>query len=165
MVTTLSTVEFHVFRCFQISWAADAFIRFSDFRFVADLIKGDVGGIRNPENRITDEELEVVKYGVRHSIGGPNNYYRALLWPFAEPGPDLPYPRDVTSGDPLCETPILIIWGDRDAFLSKAIPEITAKRLDTTNGSKMVCIETSSHWVQQDEPDEVIRHLSEFLKA
>ena len=143
---------------------SDLYIRLHDYKFITELFCSRETGIRNAEHQLTNEELEMMKYGVRHSITAPTNYYRALLWPFSNPGPGLVYPEDTVSGDPLKQTQILILWGDEDSFLEKAIPELTKSRLNSSNGSGMVYVKDASHWLHQDNPDVVIQHMAEFLR-
>ncbi|XP_039254906.1 epoxide hydrolase 4-like [Styela clava] len=136
----------------------------SDYKFMHQIFEGEKEGISNEQNRMTNEEFEVFKYSLSHSMNGPINYYRAAIWPFNQPGPPLLYPRIKSVGKPLHSVPILLIWGDRDAFLSKELAAKSGEYFNTNNGSKVVYVRGSSHWVQQDSPQEIIKHVVDFLK-
>ncbi|XP_039254905.1 epoxide hydrolase 4-like [Styela clava] len=149
---------------YQLPFLPEWLFRLSDYRLLGAAFNGNRGGIRNRENRLTDEELEVFKYSVRHSTSGPINFYRANVWPFYQPGPTLLYPRIRSQEKPLYGVPILLIWGNKDAFLTKELADISGKYFNPDNGSKVVFVEGASHWVQQDAPKEAMKNIVEFLK-
>jgi epoxide hydrolase 4 len=77
------------------------------------------------------------------------NYYRAVwkkpLLPAAE--------YRVTS-------PTLVIWGKRDVY---GVPELAEASVKLCVDGRIVYLDLS-HWVQHDEPEQVLNLLTEFLK-
>ena len=70
-------------------------------------------------------------------------------------------PAEMTGQFPTIDTPTLVIWGDGDVALDFStieragdfVPNLTLHRLPGV-----------SHWVQEEEPDEVNRLIGEFLQ-
>ena len=61
-----------------------------------------------------------------------------------------------TSSTNKVASPTLIIWGKNDRYLSYAMAELS---LEYCQHGKLVTLETASHWVLLDEPDEVSKLL------
>ena len=59
------------------------------------------------------------------------------------------------------DTPVLIIWGCQDAALGEALADGSMKYCTKAQLNK---IRNASHWVQQDEPDQVNRYMETFLE-
>lgn len=57
--------------------------------------------------------------------------------------------------------PVLIIWGCQDAALGEELADASVKCCDN---AKLKKIQSASHWVQQDAPDEVNKYVENFLK-
>lgn len=99
-----------------------------------------------------EESLEVLLAPFREE-GAMTGYYRANIPPPAwlGPVPELP----------AIESPTLIIWGDADAYLSTGILERTRKEI---RGPLTVeRLPGVSHWVHEEVPEMVNRHLLAFL--
>lgn len=58
--------------------------------------------------------------------------------------------------------PFMIVRGDADPYLSAAI---SAKLSDNIPSAKLVRIETGSHFIQEDEPEQITNELLSFFKA
>jgi pimeloyl-ACP methyl ester carboxylesterase len=58
--------------------------------------------------------------------------------------------------------PTLIIWGERDKFLSR---ELAEQSLAMCEAGKLVYIENASHWVQHEEPARVNAFLLKFFNS
>lgn len=58
------------------------------------------------------------------------------------------------------QTPVLIIRGDADPYLSAAIAEKLAKNIP---GAKLVRIPTGGHFMQEDEPERITKELKKFF--
>jgi len=56
--------------------------------------------------------------------------------------------------------PTLMLWGKRDLALSV---EMVQPSIDLCEHGRFVLFDKATHWVQHDEPDEVNKHLVEFL--
>ncbi len=81
------------------------------------------------------------------------NWYRALPLGL----------RDSVGSDPTpIETPTLMLWGEQDAALGKELTEGTDEFVDDLT---LRYLPDSSHWVQQDQPDEVNAMLKAFLSG
>jgi pimeloyl-ACP methyl ester carboxylesterase len=59
-------------------------------------------------------------------------------------------------------SPTLVIFGERDRYLSKELAE--PDRADVPNLERVVRLPEASHWVHHDEPERVNELLEEFLK-
>jgi pimeloyl-ACP methyl ester carboxylesterase len=81
------------------------------------------------------------------------NYYRALFR----------YPWETRALLQRVEAPVLVIWGDKDRFLSRRLAE--PPHLWVPN---LVCVKRlpdASHWVAEDRPSEVNALLLDFLRS
>ena len=78
------------------------------------------------------------------------NYYRALLR----------YPRDDLP--PEISRPVLLIWGCQDAALGEPLADASGRYCSDFQLRKL---RNASHWVQQDEPDEVNASMESFLNS
>lgn len=89
----------------------------------------------------------------RHSrrMKGPLAYYRALV-------------RDAVLGRlptmRAIDRPCLVLVGERDRHLS---PRLAEPEPDWVPQAKVVRVPGASHWLQQDAPEVVTRHLAAFL--
>jgi epoxide hydrolase 4 len=79
------------------------------------------------------------------------NYYRALL---RNPGETRALLKRI-------EAPVLVIWGERDRFLSRRLAE--PPRLWVPNLLRVERLQDASHWVAEDRPQEVNTLLLDFL--
>jgi pimeloyl-ACP methyl ester carboxylesterase len=81
------------------------------------------------------------------------NYYRALLR-------QSPSRAEARIG--LISAPTLVIFGERDRYLSNKLAE--PDRADVPNLERVVRLPEASHWVHHDEPERVNELLLEFLR-
>ena len=81
------------------------------------------------------------------------NYYRASRR--RPPGRGQGSPRPITA-------PTLVIWGERDRYLSSDLAE--PARADVPGLERVVRLPEASHWVQHDEPDRVSELLIGFFR-
>ena len=79
------------------------------------------------------------------------NYYRALLRK----------PWEMRALLQRIEAPVLVIWGERDRFLSRRLAE--PPRLWVPNLLRVERLQDASHWVAEDRPLEVNTPLLDFL--
>jgi epoxide hydrolase 4 len=80
------------------------------------------------------------------------NYYRSLLR----------NPREMRAQLKRIEAPVLVIWGERDRFLSRRLAE--PPRLWVPNLLRVERLREASHWVAEDRPREVNTLLLDFLR-
>ena len=69
---------------------------------------------------------------------------------------------DIEDKLPGLKTPVLIIRGKADVYLSG---EIAGKLHHDIPNSKLVKIEKCGHFMQEDEPEKIARHIDQFLKG
>ena len=81
------------------------------------------------------------------------NYYRAVF---------RQTPRQALARLGVVQAPTLVIWGERDRYLSKELAE--PDPADVPNLQRVVRLPAASHWVQHDEPERVNELLIEFFR-
>jgi epoxide hydrolase 4 len=84
------------------------------------------------------------------------NWYRAAV----RRGLKSYFRREKTSARRV-SVPTLMLWGKRDLALSV---EMVKPSIELCDQGKFVLFDKATHWVQHDEPDEVNKHLIEFLR-
>ena len=129
-------------RLFQLPWLPEALLRLGRFKALADTVRQ-----RARPDTVTLAALD--RYRAPGALTGMLNWYRAL-W-----GKDLP-----ASAELQIATPVLLIWGGRDAFAVRALAEASLLLCDN---SRVVYLEDATHWVQHDEPERCIEALLDFL--
>lgn len=89
------------------------------------------------------------------------NWYRAAVRPQRAAHPD-----GDTSAEPPSPTtntitvPTLMIWGARDRFLGAEMAQPSVARCED---GRLVMIDTATHWVHHEEPDQVTRLIQDFF--
>ncbi len=78
------------------------------------------------------------------------NWYRAAL-----------RARPTTMPDPRLRLPVLILWGEKDAFLLGSAARAALARCDQ---GRLESFDEATHWVHLEEPDRVNRLLIAFLR-
>lgn len=133
---------------FQVPWLAEASIKAGDFKLFQRALQ------RQPTNPTAFTDADIKRYKEAWSqpgaITGGLNYYRAALR----------YPQMINQPPQEVTAPTLVIWGERDPFLSlrllqhldRWVPKLRIERLPQI-----------SHWVQNDAAEEVNRLLIEWF--
>ena len=113
-----------------------------------------VRDLKRQSRNLPDDLLETMRRNVTQpgAATAMLNYYRANILRIAKAAPDLP----------TIECPTLLLWGERDVYLSPALAtgnepwvrKLTVHRLPGV-----------SHWVQADAPAEVNRLIAEWARA
>ncbi len=85
-------------------------------------------------------------------LNGAINYYRAS---------GRQNPKRATGRLRTITAPTLVIWGERDRYLSAGLAE--PSRADVPNLERVIRLPDASHWVQHDEPERVAEALAEFF--
>jgi pimeloyl-ACP methyl ester carboxylesterase len=80
------------------------------------------------------------------------NYYRALPHAF----------RRASSEIAPINVPVLLLWGERDAYLNLRLIEGLSRWVPNL---RVVRFPDASHWIQNDAPETVIRVMLEFLRG
>jgi pimeloyl-ACP methyl ester carboxylesterase len=133
-------------RFFRLPWLPEALLRRRHFKLLADTIRRRA----RPDN-VTPATLDRYReaWQAPGALTGMVNWYRAL-W-----RKDLPASTQLR-----LPTPLLLIWGERDAFGVRALAESSLRLCE--NG-QAVYLKDATHWVQHDEPERCIRALLDFL--
>jgi pimeloyl-ACP methyl ester carboxylesterase len=88
------------------------------------------------------------------ALSGGLGWYRAL-WSAVRSGEVKKYARRI-------RVPTIILWGERDQALGVELAEASALWLDA---GRLVRFPNASHWIVEESPDEVSRHLLEHFKT
>ena len=136
---------------FQIPRLPEEVIRAGDFALLRSVFRSDPV---QPE-AFTAEDIEryIEAMAQPGALTASLNYYRALLR----------YPGETRALLKRVEAPVLVIWGERDRFLSRRLAE--PPRLWVPN---LICVKRlpdASHWVAEDRPLEVNTLLLDFLRS
>jgi pimeloyl-ACP methyl ester carboxylesterase len=136
---------------FQIPRLPEEVIRAGDFALLRSVFRSDPV---QPE-AFTAEDIEryvgaIARPGV---LTASLNYYRALLR----------NPRETRALLQRVEAPVLVIWGEKDRFLSRRLAE--PPRLWVPNLIHVKRLPDASHWVAEDCPLEVNTLLLDFLRS
>lgn len=132
---------------FQIPGVAEAVLRAGNFWAIER-------GFRRASNPAAFTAADIERYKqaltVPGALTGGLNYYRAALW----------RPRSLFEQPQQVAAPTLVIWGERDPFLSVDLLrglDRWAPRL------RIERIKQASHWVQNEAPAEVNRLIIDFI--
>ena len=106
----------------------------------------------NP-NAFTEEDIEryVEAWSRCGDFSGPVNYYRALRYLKLRGLKERLRPIDI---------PTLVIWGDQDRYLGRALAEPPRAHVPRARVERLP---RASHWVHLDEPERVNALLLSFL--
>ena len=158
--------DFRYIFFYQTPFIPELLIEANDFGMFTRAFYDKPMGLTNKEN-MTKDDLEVFKYtfsqkGMSISraitrshvfiVAGTTtaavNYYRALLR----------YPRDPSKNQ--IKLPVLILWGCQDAALGEPLADASRNYCSDVQLKKFP---QASHWIQQDEPEEVNKSMETFL--
>ena len=136
---------------FQIPRLPEEVIRAGDFALLRSVFRSDPV---QPE-AFTAEDIERYIEAIAQpgALTASLNYYRALLR----------NPREMRALLQRVEAPVLVIWGERDRFLSRRLAE--PPRLWVPNLIRVKRLPDASHWVAEDCPLEVNTLLLGFLRS
>ena len=136
---------------FQIPRLPEKVIRAGDFALLRSAL------LRDPvrAGAITADDIEryVGAMARPGALTATLNYYRAFLR----------NPRETRALLKRIEAPVLVIWGERDRFLSRKLAE--PPRLWVPNLLPVERLPDASHWVAEDCPLEVNTLLLDFLRS
>jgi pimeloyl-ACP methyl ester carboxylesterase len=136
---------------FQIPRLPEEVIRAGDFALLRSALR------RDPvqPGALTAEDIEQYIGALARpgALTATLNYYRALL---RNPGKTRALLKRI-------EAPVLVIWGERDRFLSRRLAE--PPRLWVPNLLRVERLQDASHWVAEDRPLEVNTLLLRFLRS
>ncbi|MDQ3284656.1 MAG: alpha/beta hydrolase [Actinomycetota bacterium] len=136
---------------FQIPRLPEGVIRAGDFGLLRSVFRRDP--VRSEAMSGEDIERYVEAIARPGALTASLNYYRAILR----------YPRQTRAQMKRVEAPVLVIWGERDRFLSRRLAE--PPRLWVPDLLGVNRLPDASHWVAEDRPLEVNTLLLDFLRS
>lgn len=134
---------------FQLPWLAEWIIKRRDFWLLDRVFR------RQPTNPDAFRDEDIARY--KEALNKPSaltaalNYYRAALR----------YRGDLLDEPQTIPVPTLVLWGDRDPYLSTALTQGLDRWVPDL---RIEHLSEASHWVQNDAPDFVNRLIIDFLK-
>ncbi|ESO07815.1 hypothetical protein HELRODRAFT_75829 [Helobdella robusta] len=135
---------------FQLPLLPIVSLQMNDLSFIEDILTKKPFGCH--AGAFTGEDIEAFKYTFAEysDLCGPVNYYRAAMR------------YSSLSLEPLnkIKVPTLIIWGTEDQALDT---ELADKSKEFCDLCIVKYVEGASHWVQQDNPDDVNSLIECFL--
>ena len=133
---------------FQVPWFPEFLLSSSDYKFFDGLREGNI------KDAFTAEDVEAYKYvfSQEGAFTGPVNYYRCVFRKKDE--------EHMQSRMIKIEVPTLLIWGDDDPY----VENIADQHVDVVKDLTVRHVEKVGHWVQNESPETVNRHMREFLK-
>jgi pimeloyl-ACP methyl ester carboxylesterase len=136
---------------FQIPRLPEEVIRARDFTLLRSAFHRDP--VRPEAFTAEDIERYVEAMARPGVLTATLNYYRALLR----------NPRQTQALLERIEAPVLVIWGERDRFLSRRLAEPPSLWVPNLLGVER--LPDASHWVAEDHPREVNTLLLDFLHS
>ena len=136
---------------FQIPRLSEELIRAGDFALLRSVFRRDP--VRPGALTAEDIERYIEAIAQPGTLTATINYYRALLR----------YPVETRALLRRVEAPVLVIWGERDRFLSRRLAE--PPHLWVPNLVHVKRLPEASHWVAEDRPLEVNTLLLDFLRS
>ena len=136
---------------FQIPRLPEEVIRAGEFALLRSALRRDP--VR--PGAFSDEDVQRYVGAISRpgALTATINYYRALL---RNPGETRALLKRI-------EAPVLVIWGERDRFLSRRLSEPPHLWVPDLQGVKR--LPNASHWVAEDRPLEVNTLLLDFLRS
>jgi pimeloyl-ACP methyl ester carboxylesterase len=134
---------------FQVPWLPERLMHWGGRRTLESAYRDARPGAFTAEDFARYEEAFAGADGFR----GPINWYRAAVR--RSPGRTRALYRPIP-------VPVLVIWGEQDRFLSKAMADPDPRLVPDV---RVVRLPDASHWVQHDEPERVNALLTDFLGA
>ncbi|XP_076441555.1 epoxide hydrolase 1-like [Babylonia areolata] len=145
---------------FQLPWLPEWMLQVSDFRYLEAMFRGRTMGVKC-DRGLTDQDIEAYKYNyTRYSFTEPINYIRAG---FSVSSLSRKVKSEEVTRSKGITMPTLIVWGEDDGALDKALAAMASQRCKGKVTIKY--IENCSHWVQMDRPDLVNRYIRQFLSG
>lgn len=135
---------------FQMPGLPELVLGSGDFDWIGRMLR------RQPVHREVFGTEDVRRY--KQALARPGaltaalNYYRALRHPA----------QRAAREDAPIHVPVLLLWGERDAYLSLRLTEGLRDWVPNLN---VVRFPDVSHWIQNDAPERVNRLMIDFLRA
>jgi pimeloyl-ACP methyl ester carboxylesterase len=134
-------------RFFRLPWLPERVLAARDFHALRQ-------GFRDAARKdaFTPEDLAIyrIAWSQPGALRGMLNWYRALM---DQPPPASSAVRVAAS--------TLLIWGKRDRYAGPALAEASLRLCER---GRIAWLESATHWVQHDEPEEVSRICLDFIR-
>jgi pimeloyl-ACP methyl ester carboxylesterase len=131
---------------FQLPKLPEAMAKVSDWRVLCDVM-------RRTSEPGTFSEVDFDRYRTAWSQPGAYramvNWYRAVVR------------ADERVEDPHCERPTLVLWGAKDAFLSRSM---ALESVQYCESEHLVVLDDATHWLHHEEPIRVRNELQEHFR-
>jgi pimeloyl-ACP methyl ester carboxylesterase len=131
---------------FQLPWLPETLLSMNDYRLLQAVLTGS-----SRADTFSDDELQVYRqaWSMDGALSAMLNWYRAItLSPAAQRGAEA------------IDTPVRIIWGDRDSALSARLADRAAA---LCRNAEVFHLDDASHWLHHEQPERVNRLLIDFL--
>ncbi len=140
---------------FQIPGLPEALVSVDGYARMGDILKRT----SNPGS-FSDEDIALYRqaWAQPGAMTASINWYRAMFRSASE-ARQVAKQNALDSGRKI-QTPTLILWGEKDAFLGTSLARESLKVVE--NG-ELVFFPKSTHWIQHDEPDDVNQYLLEWI--
>jgi len=131
---------------FQIPWLPERIVGAGNWRIMAEAMQKS-----GKRGSFTDADMEKYReaWSKPAAMTSMMNWYRAYVQHRPEPPADW-----------RVRVPTLMIWGEKDRFLSARMAQPS---IDLCDEGTLHTFDDATHWVQHDKADEVNALLSEFL--
>lgn len=136
---------------FQLPAVPEWLISRNNFKLLRGMLR--YSGYQRPVMSEAEYQIFAAAFMQPGALTAAINYYRAALR-----GNPLALKRQVQP----VSCPTLLIWGEKDVALGK---ELTYGLSPLVPRLRVQYIEDAGHWVQQEKPEDVNRHLLQFLQA
>lgn len=137
---------------FQLPEIPEKFLSKNNYMFLRETLRA------TPVNKdaFSDEDLDeyVKAWSQPGALTAMINYYRANIKPEV-------FMEDVKLNLPKVKVPTLLLWGEEDFALTRDVSEGTEEYINAPYTVKYL---PCGHWVQNEMPKTVNKHLLEFLK-
>lgn len=141
---------------FQIPWLPEFVLGRNPRRFMEGAFRGQA----IDKSAFTDADIDAYTEAASKpgALSAGINYYRAIFR-----GQFLnPFAKAPSKDELMIEAPTLVVWGEEDQALGK---ELTEGMEEFFRGPfRMHYLPNTSHWVQQERPEEVNRVVLAFLR-
>ncbi|MBS7287926.1 MAG: alpha/beta hydrolase [Candidatus Freyarchaeota archaeon] len=136
---------------FQLAEVPERFLSRNNYMF----LKGTLRSTAANANAFSEEDLDeyVKAWSQPGAITAMINYYRANIKPEV-------FMEDVKLNLPKVKTPTLVMWGEEDFALTREVSEGTEEYVDAPYTIRYF---PCGHWLQNEMPETVNKHLLEFL--
>lgn len=137
----------HLYFFFQFPLLPELVARFFGARAMSHVLRNDPVNANTFSDRDIEDYLKALDYG--KSVSAPINYYRAAA-------------RTLIKGFDIKKiiAPVLVLWGTKDIYLANELAQPDRKFVPNLK----VKFLKASHWVQNDNAEEVNQQILGFLK-